>query len=104
MGIIFFLLYFGLAIAQLAAFFAGIELWLGFGAFVGFLIFFVAASLPLGAVFTTAVAFYGAYAGWRWPWWQALLLTCPFLILSLISVALHGAAGIAGMLSGRRNA
>jgi hypothetical protein len=96
------LAYIALGIAQLAAFFAGMELWLGLGWIMSFLIFVVVASLPLGSLATAAVAFYGAYKGWHWEWWQAALLAFPFAIIGIIMMTISGAAGLVGLLSSNR--
>ncbi|MGY3393428.1 hypothetical protein ACVWW6_006019 [Bradyrhizobium sp. USDA 3311] len=99
---IIFVLYCLLGLFQLAAFFEGIEQWLGFGWIVAMILFFIAASVPLGSIATAALAFYGANHGWHWPWWQAALLAFPFPIVALISMALQGSGTLAGMMRQRQ--
>lgn len=85
-----FVIYIALAFAQMAPFSQGIKLW-GFGAVVGFIIFFVGIHLfAIGAAVIAGIAFYGAYTGWHWPWWQAAMLTIPFLIFGVITMRFGG--------------
>lgn len=95
MQFVFFLLYAALGIVQIMAYLAGIELWLGLGTFWGLVIFFITAALPFGSVIDAAIAFYGAYKGWHWLWWQAALLTFPFAI---IGIAIASAGGMVAMM------
>jgi hypothetical protein len=88
-------LYFALAIAQAAAFFQGMELWFGIGWILSLVIGIIVLGLPFGSSVCTAVAFYGAYKGWQWEWWQAALLTFPFAILGVAVMGASGAVGIA---------
>ncbi len=91
MQFIFIALYVALGIAQITAYLDGIHLWLGVGTFLGLVIFFATASLPFGAFVDAGIAFYGAYKGWHWDWWQAALLTFPFAILGLLAMGMDGA-------------
>ena len=95
MQIIFISLYFALGIAQIAAYLAGVKLWLGVGTFLGLIIFFGTAALPFGSIADVAIAFYGAYAAWGWEWWQAALLTFPFAIIGVLAMGLDGVVGVA---------
>jgi hypothetical protein len=94
MQAVFIILYFLLGIVQIAAFLAGIKLWLGLGTFLGLVIFFLSASVPLGSIADAAIAFYGAYGAWQWPWWQAALLTFPFAILGTAAMGIGGIANL----------
>jgi hypothetical protein len=104
MQIVFIVLYCALGIAQIAAYLAGIKLWLGVGTFLGFVIFFATAALPFGSIADAAIAFYGAYAAWHWAWWQAALLTFPFAILGILAMGLDGVVGMVRATSQRRQA
>lgn len=102
MQAVFLVLFIVLGIFQIAAYLAGIDLWLGIGTFWGLVIFFFTVSLPFGSVADAGISFYGAYAAWQWTWWEAALLTFPFAILGVAAMGLSGVAGIAGMLSRSR--
>jgi hypothetical protein len=87
------LAYFAFGFLQILAFVAGIKLWLGVGTFVAVLIGLgLGALIPLGGVFASIIAFYGAYKGWGLQWWQAALVCAPFLVLS---ISVMGGAGLA---------
>ena len=74
MRIILYLAYSLLGLAQIAAYLAGIQLWLGIGPPLGLLIFFATAIIiPFGSFINAAIGFYGAYSAWNWLWWQAAL-------------------------------
>ena len=89
-------LWIALGIAQIAAYLAGIHLWLGVGTIGGLVIFFGTACLgPLGAIADAAISFYGALKGWHWAWWQALLLVAPFPILAVAATGLDGIVRLA---------
>lgn len=103
MPIILYLLYSLLGLAQLVAYLAGIQLWLGVGAPIGLIIFFVTTMvLPFGPFVNAIIGFYGAYAVWGWPWWQAALLTFPFAILGIVVMGLSSVMGIAALIFQRR--
>jgi len=99
MQILFIILYVVLGIFQIAAYLDGINLWLGVGTLLGFIIFFITAALPFGSLADSAIAFYGAYSAWHWTWWQAALLTFPFAILGIAAMGLGGIASLGAMLS-----
>lgn len=84
-----FVIYITLAFAQMAPFGAAMKLW-GFGGIASFFIFLIGIHLPLGATALAVIAFYGAYAGWHWEWWQAAALTLPFAIFGLITSSRGG--------------
>ena len=88
-----------LGLFQIAAFMQGMEIWWGLNAFFSVLVgLLVLGIIPFGSFIAAAIAFYGAYKGWRWEWWQAALLCFPFVILSLI---LMGGSGIASLAQRR---
>src|SRR5262245_53807294 len=102
MTFIFVALQLALLIAQAAAYFQGMELWLGFGWLASLVVGVLAAGwLPFGSLAMSAVAFYGAWRGWDWEWWQAALLTWPFAIISLAAMFMSGAVGLVGLLRTR---
>jgi hypothetical protein len=98
------LLYLAIGVVQLAAYFQGMELWLGIGWILSFVIFLIGTWLPFGSFVLAGIAFYGAHKGWRWEWWQAALLTFPFAIMSLIIMSAGGIAGVREYLRNRRPA
>jgi hypothetical protein len=105
MGVILVPLYLLLFIAQAAAYFQGMEIWLGVGWLGALAIaFLVGTFVPMGAVALSGIAFYGAWKGWHWDWWQAALLTWPFGILSIVMMLFSGAAGLVGLLRARATA
>ncbi len=104
MPIILYLVYSLLGLAQIAAYLAGVQLWLGIGPPLGLLIFFVTAIIiPFGSFINAAIGFYGAYSALNWPWLQADLLTFPFAIVGVFVMGLSSIFGIAVAFH-RRNA
>ncbi|MGY3581601.1 hypothetical protein ACVIGB_000327 [Bradyrhizobium sp. USDA 4341] len=93
-----FLIYALLGLVQLAAYFEGIELWLGFGLLLGLVSFIVLGAIPLGSIITAGVAFYGAFYGWRWYWWEAALLCFPFPLFAIAMLTIQGSANMIGRL------
>jgi hypothetical protein len=74
-----------------SAFVEGARLWPGLPAWAGWAVF--VALLPLGrwtGLPVAVLAFWGAWAGWGWAWWQAALLCVPFLALLLLLAATGG--------------
>jgi len=87
--------YLALALFQIAAFIQGMETWWGLSTFFALIVGLIILSVvPFGSTITAIIAFYGAYKGWRWEWWQAALLCFPFAILSLL---LMGGSGLASL-------
>jgi hypothetical protein len=84
--VILFFVYVVFGVAQTGAFVAGMGAWLGLGALASMALILVLGILPLGALATSAIAFYGAVAVWGWSWWQAALLTLPFAILGIFTM------------------
>jgi hypothetical protein len=88
MQVLFFIVYLALGFLQITAFLEGTEVWLHTSTIVSLLIGFVTISfLPFGSIATSAIAFYGAYRGWHWAWWQAALVAFPFAIFSVVMAA-----------------
>lgn len=81
-------------VCQLVAFQAGMEHAWGWGWIGAILIALVVSCLPLGGVFIGIMTFYGAYKGWDWEWWQALILAAPGIA---ISIALLVSGGVMGL-------
>jgi len=90
MPLILLLLYLALAVAQVQAFLHGMELWLGVPWALSLVIGLIGYGLPFGPLVCSAIAFYGAYKGWQWEWWQAALLTFPSAIFNLVFVGTSG--------------
>jgi len=91
-GVLYFVIWLGLAIFQLAAFVEGLDFWLGLNAFWSTLAFVLAIMIPsLGSIAIAVVGFVGATEGWRWEWWQAALLCFPFVIMSFFVMGIGGA-------------
>lgn len=91
MGVIFTVLYWVCGLIQLAAFFAGIERWLGWHWLIGLIVFVLLSIFPFGAFGICAITFYGAYTVWHWPVWQCALLAFPFVIFAALSMVFAGA-------------
>ena len=98
---VLFILYWGLAIAQLWAFAEGVYVWLGWGFLGAVVVFIVLSIIPLAQLAIPVIGFIGATRGWGWEWWQALLLVAPFVVVSLLA---SGAGGAASILARRRAA
>jgi hypothetical protein len=93
MSAVWIVVYLALGVVQVTAFMEGVETWLGWNLPLQIVAFVVCLFLgPIGALVITPLGFYGASVGWGWPWWQALLLTAPFLVFSIAAFALGGAA------------
>ena len=79
--------------------------WWGTGAFISVITFgLCAAIIPGGGLFIAGVAFYGAYAAWRWHWWQAGLFAFPGVALTAAVILFGGVASLWGALFDRRKA
>lgn len=80
LGCAFFAIF---AVIQLWAAFVGADLYVGI--FWGLVIFALCVvtrfTLPI-----TVFGFLGAWKGWEWPWWGALLLTFPGLLIAVPSM------------------
>jgi hypothetical protein len=87
MQAVMLVLYVAAAIVQAAAFMEGIDLWWGIGSILAVIVFVVALALGIiGSIFATGVAFYGAWKGWGWPWYGAVAVAAPSLILTFALV------------------
>ena len=84
------------------AFFDGLARWWGTGSALGAIVFLACASIvPGGGFFISAVAFYGAYAAWRWEWWQAGLFAFPGFALTASVLLVSGTYFLWQTLFGR---
>ena len=90
-----------LGLVQIFAYIDGIHLWLGVHRPLAIILFFITAAVPFGAVVDASISFYGAYAVWRWAWWQAALLSFPFAILGAAGIAFGGLAKVVGRVRSR---
>jgi hypothetical protein len=92
-GILLYGLWLLLGLFQIAAFLQGMETWLGIHFIASFIVgLLLIGIVPLGGIVSSAIAFYGAWKGWRWEIWQAALLAFPFVLLQ---IAIMGAGGAA---------
>lgn len=96
---LFFFAYLAVGVFQIMAGMEGIQLYLGVGTFVSLILFLFSFAIPLAGTLVAAVAvYYGARYGWRWEWWQAVLLAAPGLVV----MALVFFAGGLGAVFSRR--
>lgn len=88
-----------LLVLTVAAYFAGMEVWLGWG-FVPALVVLIIACIvrDLGGLFVSVIAFVGMWKGWDWPVWQAFLAAFPSLALMVVGML---GGGIASVLAKR---
>jgi hypothetical protein len=98
--VILVVLWIALGAAQITAYLAGINLWLGLGTPLGLIVFFGTVWVPFGSLIDAILSFYGAYAAWHWTWWQAALLAFPFAI---VGIMLNGASAIVHLFGRRSN-
>jgi hypothetical protein len=93
MGKLFFIAYGAAGIAQIWAGIEGMQLHFGIGGVLAAVFLFAACAIPLvGTVGVAFLAYSGARYGWKWEWWQALLLAAPAIILILAAGAMGGLA------------
>jgi hypothetical protein len=93
MGAFFLIAYILNGFAQIWPAIGGMQLFFGIGGFLAVILLFVACAIPfIGTVGVAFLTYYGARYGWKWEWWQALMLTVPSIILVL-------AAGVMGALA-----
>ena len=64
------------------------------GTVVALIIGFIVLNLPLGFVAISGATFYGAFYGWHWEMWEAVLLTAPGLIFAVAALLMGGAATV----------
>lgn len=82
-----------LLIVTLAAYYAGMRVWLGWGFFPAFAVMIVAFMFrDLGALFLSVVGFIGMWKGWDWPLWQALIIAFPMLAIVILTMIGGGIA------------
>ncbi|MFY9686891.1 MAG: hypothetical protein WAJ88_13920 [Pseudolabrys sp.] len=93
MGKLFFIAYGVAGIAQIWAGIEGLQLYFGIGGLLAVILLLVAYVIPFaGTIGVAFLAYYGARYGWKWEWWQALMLTAPAIILMLAAGLLGGLA------------
>ncbi len=69
------------------------QLYFGIGGLLAVILLLVAYVIPFaGTIGVAFLAYYGARYGWKWEWWQALMLTAPAIILMLAAGVLGGLA------------
>lgn len=90
-------------IANVFAYFAGMEVWLGWNWLVSLGALLIAAFFlgDLAGIAVSIIAFIGAWKGWGWAWWQAFLLCFPSLALMAVMMAAGGLKAAAGRLAGQ---
>ncbi len=89
-----FIAYMILGFFQLAAVFAGLEVWMGLHWIIaGPLAFFIAYFPVLG----TIVGMFGAVTAWHWSWLQAGgLFFGPLAVIAIIALAASGYEKVSG--------
>ncbi|MET4153840.1 hypothetical protein [Bradyrhizobium sp. RT7b] len=66
MQAVFFLAYIAIFVAQVSAGMEGMQLYWSVGSFVSFILFVLAAVLPVvGSFLAAAAVYYGAHSGWQ---------------------------------------
>lgn len=100
MQVVFSLAWLAIGIAQVSAGMEGIQLYMGVGGFVSFLLFVVSYAVPVvGSLLAATAVYYGAHSGWHWEWWQAFALAAPGIVLWLVAMAF---GGLGAIVAGRR--
>jgi hypothetical protein len=89
-------------VLQLQAYLMGMESYFQVGTFVSIIVGLVLMNLPLGFIAIAAITFYGAYYGWHWEWWKAILLAAPGIVFAIVALAIGGLTTI--FSAGRRGA
>ena len=93
MGAFFLIAYILIAFAQIWAGIEGMQIFLGIGGLLAVILLFVAYAIPfIGTVGVAFLTYYGARYGWKWEWWQALMLAVPSIILMLVAGVMGGLA------------
>jgi hypothetical protein len=99
---IYFIISVLIFVLQLQAYLQGMESYFQIGTLVSIIIGLVLMNLPLGFVAIAVITFYGAYFGWHWEAWKAVLLAAPGIVFSIVALAI---GGLTTMFSaGRRGA
>ena len=77
------------------------QLYFGIGGFLAVILLFVAYAIPfVGTIGAAFLTYYGARYGWKWEWWQALMLIVPGIVLILAAGVAVGLAIWAQRLGG----
>jgi len=78
------IMFFILGLFQLFAIMDGIQVWLGIGSFLSFMLALFLAYFPLVG---TGLGMYGAVTAWGWSWMQAIgLFFGPFIVIVVITL------------------
>jgi hypothetical protein len=97
----FFTAYILIGVAQIWAGIEGMQLYFGIGGFLAVILLFVAYAIPfVGTIAVAFLTYYGARYGWKWEWWQALMLVVPGIVLMLTAGVAAGLAIWAQRLGG----
>ena len=93
MGKLFFIAYAVAGIAQIWAGIEGMQLYFGIGGVLAVIVLCAAYAIPfVGMAGVAFLACYGARHGWKWEWWQALLLAAPAILLMFVAGVMGGLA------------
>jgi hypothetical protein len=87
---VYFIISIVVFVLQLQAFLQGMDSYFHIGTLVSIIIGLVVMNLPLGFIAIGAITFYGAYYGWHWELWQAVLLAAPGIVFAVVAVAIGG--------------
>ena len=92
MGAFFLIAYILIGFAQICTGIEGIQFF-GIGGLLAVILFFVAYAISfIGTVGVAFLTYYGARYGWKWEWWQALMLAVPSIVLMLAAGVMSGLA------------
>ena len=76
-----------LGFLQIAAFAAGLNVWLGIPIFLGFIIAMFVGPMP---VVGTILGMVGAHSAWGWSWFAAFMLFFGWLFVLFVGAAIGG--------------
>ena len=93
MAAFFFVAYVLIGIAQIWAGIEGMQLYFGIGGVLAAVLLLVAYAIPfVGTIGIALLTYYGARYGWKWEWWQALMLVAPGVAVGLAASVAIGFA------------
>lgn len=93
MRIVFLIAYIVIGITQIWAGIEGMQLYFGIAGFPAAMLLLVAYGIPVfGTIALAFLACYGARYGWKWEWWQALMLVAPGIVFVLAAGVTIGLA------------
>lgn len=99
---LYFIISIVIFVFQLQAYLQGMESYFQIGTLWSIIIGLVVMNLPLGFIAIAALTFYGAYYGWHWELWQAVLLAVPGIVFAIAALAIGGLTTV--FFAGRRGA